>query len=322
MEHRHLLSRERSEEHRAGGLQRHDNRYEVAEEYVEVLYKLFEGSWEDDAVVRDRSRRIFAHPEKVHEIGHKGRYFDVPGYHPCEPSPQRTPVLYQAGASGPGKSFAARNAECVFVGAQSKRLLKAYVGDVREKAAAAGRDPRKLFIYNLVTIIVDETDAKAKAKFEDYQRYASYDGAFVFMSGWSGIDFGRFDPSNVIKKEETNAVHSLVEHLTGGDRTWTVKELALWGGIGGVGPVFVGSAPTIADLLQEWVEETERRWIQPCLCGDARDVRGHRQSSRAGAAAAWRLSDRLQPWDDAARETFLSRPASSCEPSGRSISGH
>jgi long-chain alkane monooxygenase len=240
-----------------GGLRRHDNRYEVAEEYVEVLYKLFEGSWEEGAVVRDRNRGIFAHPEKVHEIAHKGKYFDVPGYHLCEPSPQRTPVLYQAGASGPGKSFAARNAECVFVGAQSKRLLRAYVGDVRAKAAAAGRDPRKLYIYNLVTVIVDETDAKAKAKFEDYQRYASYDGALVFMSGWSGIDFGRFDPADVVKREETNAVHSLVEHLTGGDRTWTIRELALWGGIGGVGPVFVGSAATVADILQDWVNETD-----------------------------------------------------------------
>jgi long-chain alkane monooxygenase len=240
-----------------GGLRRHDNRYEIAEEYVEVLYKLFEGSWEEGAVVRDRARGIFAHPEKVHEIGHKGKYFDVPGYHLCEPSPQRTPVLYQAGASGPGKSFAARNAECVFVGAQSKRLLKAYVADVRAKAAAAGRDPKKLFIYNLVTVIVDETDAKAKAKFEDYQQYASYDGSLVFMSGWSGIDFGRLDSGNVIQKEETNAIHSFVEHLTGGDRTWTIKELAQWGGIGGVGPVFVGSAATIADILQDWVEETD-----------------------------------------------------------------
>jgi long-chain alkane monooxygenase len=240
-----------------GGLRNHDNRYEIAEEYVEVLYKLFEGSWEEGAIVRDRASGIFAHPEKVHEIGHKGKYFDVPGYHLSEPSPQRTPVLYQAGASGPGKSFAARNAECVFVGAQSKRLLKAYVGDIRAKAAAAGRDPRKLFIYNLVTVIVDETDAKAKAKFEDYQQYASHDGALVFMSGWSGIDFGRFNPADVVKKEETNAIHSLVEHLTGDDRTWTIKELAQWGGIGGVGPVFVGSPATIADILQEWVEETD-----------------------------------------------------------------
>ncbi len=172
-------------------LRRHDDRYEVAEEYLEVLYKLFEGSWEEDAVVRDRERRVFALPEKVHEIGHRGRFFDVPGYHLSEPSPQRTPLLYQAGSSGAGKRFAARNAECVFVGSLSKKLLKTYVADVRRQAAEAGRDPRKLLVYTLVTVIVDETDEKAFAKLKEYQRYASCDGALVFMSGWSGVDFVR-----------------------------------------------------------------------------------------------------------------------------------
>lgn len=124
-----------------GGLKRHDDRYDVAEEYLEVLYKLLEGSWEDGAVVRDREKRIFTHPEKVHEIGHKGRYFDVPGYHLSEPSPQRTPVLYQAGASNAGRRFASAHVECVFVAAPTKTILKAYVKDIRARAAAAGRDP-------------------------------------------------------------------------------------------------------------------------------------------------------------------------------------
>ena len=240
-----------------GGLRRHDNRYEVASEYVEVLYKLLEGSWEEGAVLRDRERRIFTDPAKVHEIGHKGKFFEVPGYHLSEPSPQRTPVLYQAGASGPGKAFAAAHAECVFVAAPTKSLLKAYVADVRRQAAAAGRDPRKVLIYNLTTVIVDETDAKAQAKFKDYQSYASYDGALVFMSGWSGIDFGQYAPKDLVKKVETNAIASVVEHLTGSDKAWTIEELALWGGIGGLGPVFVGSQSTVADILQEWVEETD-----------------------------------------------------------------
>lgn len=95
------------------GLRRHENRYEVANEYLEVIYKLLEGSWEDGAVLRDRERRVFADPSKVHEIAHKGRFFDVPGYHLSEPSPQRTPVLFQAGASASGIDFAARHAECV-----------------------------------------------------------------------------------------------------------------------------------------------------------------------------------------------------------------
>ena len=239
-----------------GGLRDHNNRYEVAAEYVEVLYKLFEGSWEDGAVVRDRENRVFTHPEKVHEIGHKGRFFDVPGYHLCEPSPQRTPVLFQAGASGPGKTFAAQHAECVFVAAPTLAVLKDYVSEVRRQAAEAGRDANKLLIYNLVTVIVDETDAKAQAKFEEYKRYVSYDGSLVFMSGWTGIDFGQYARTDLVKRVETNAIVSAVEHLSGKDKTWTIEELATWGGIGGMGPVFVGSAATVADILQQWVEAT------------------------------------------------------------------
>jgi len=240
-----------------GGLRRHDNRYEVAAEYLEVIYKLLEGSWEDGAVVRDQEKRVFTHPEKVHEIGHKGRFFEVPGYHLCEPSPQRTPVLYQAGASGPGKAFAAQHAECVFVSAPTQPILKSYVADIRERAARAGRDPRELYIYTLVTLIVDETDAKAQAKFEEYQRYVSYDGSLVFMSGWTGIDFGQYAPTDLVRKVETNAIVSAIEHLAAGGRAWTIEELAAWGGIGGMGPVFVGSAATVADTLQSWVEATD-----------------------------------------------------------------
>lgn len=239
------------------GLRQHDNRYDVAEEYLEVLYKLLEGSWEEGAVVRDRERRLFADPAKVHEIGHDGKYFQVPGYHLSEPSPQRTPLLFQAGQSEAGRRFASRNAECVFVGALTKPALKSYVADVRARAAAAGRDPRKLLVYNLITIIVDETDAKAQAKFEKLQEYASYDGSLVFMSGWTGIDFGQYAPTDLVRKVESAGLTSLVESIEETGRPWTIEELARWGGIGGAGPVFVGSAETIADILQDWVEETD-----------------------------------------------------------------
>jgi long-chain alkane monooxygenase len=240
-----------------GGLRRHDNRYDVASEYLYVIYKLLEGSWEEGAVIRDRAGRVFTDPAKVHEIGHKGRFFEVPGYGLTEPSPQRTPVLYQAGASGPGKEFAAQHAECVFVAAPTKSTLKSYVSEIRQRAARAGRDPKQIVIYELLTIIVDETDAKAQAKFKELSSYASYDGALVFMSGWSGIDFGQYAPTDLVKRVDTNAIHSIVEHLAGGDTSWTIDKLAEFGGIGGVGPVFVGSYKTIADMLQQWVEETD-----------------------------------------------------------------
>ncbi|MCW2688407.1 MAG: flavin-dependent oxidoreductase, partial [Mycobacterium sp.] len=89
----------------------HDARYDHADEYLEVLYKLWEGSWEDDAVVRDRDRGVFTEPDKVHHIGHSGEHFSVPGVHLSEPSIQRTPVIYQAGSSPRGVRFAAENAE-------------------------------------------------------------------------------------------------------------------------------------------------------------------------------------------------------------------
>lgn len=85
----------------------------------------------------------------------------------------------------------------------------------------------------------------------------SYDGSLVFMSGWTGIDFGQYAPTELVKRVETNAIVSAVEHLAGGDKSWTIDELAKWGGIGGLGPVFVGSAATVADILQQWVEATD-----------------------------------------------------------------
>ncbi|MFS2151957.1 LLM class flavin-dependent oxidoreductase [Rhizobium sp. Rhizsp42] len=238
---------------------KHDDRYDLAEEYLEVCYKLWEGSWEDDAVVRDRAAGIFTHPEKVHPIGHSGKHFTVPGIHLSEPSPQRTPVLYQAGASSRGKDFAGEHAECIFVAAPSKAVLKRYVANVREAAERAGRDPREILAFNLQTVILGETDAEAKKKFDDYRRYASFEGAQALISGWTGIDFGQFSPDEPLRHRYTNAVQSAVETFTtiDPDKVWSVREMADWVGVGGFGPVFVGSPRTVADLLQEWVEDTD-----------------------------------------------------------------
>src|ERR1700754_3813892 len=102
----------------------HDERYELAEEYLEVCYKLWEGSWEPGAVVRDAERGVYTDPAKVHDIAHKGRYFDVPGPFVCEPSPQRTPVIFQAGASARGSRFAAAHAEAVFVNGPTPAVVR------------------------------------------------------------------------------------------------------------------------------------------------------------------------------------------------------
>ncbi len=93
----------------------HDERYNMADEFMEVCYKLWEGSWEDDAVERDIEKGVYTDPAKVHDINHVGKYYKVRGAHLCEPSPQRTPFLFQAGASARGRKFAATHAEAVFL---------------------------------------------------------------------------------------------------------------------------------------------------------------------------------------------------------------
>ncbi len=237
----------------------HDNRYDIADEYLEVLYKLWEGSWEEGSVLRDRESGIFADHRKVHPIQHEGKYFTVPGIHICEPSPQRTPVLYQAGASSRGQKFASQNAECVFIAAPSKIATKKVVQGIRQKLAQEGRDPYSVKIYALLSIVTDETDAKAQAKFKEYQSYGSYDGALTLLSGWSGVDFSQYQPTDKVEYIQTNAIQSLLDSYVNADpeRVWTIEEIANWNSLGGNGPVLVGSAETVSDALQQWVEDTD-----------------------------------------------------------------
>ncbi|HAV3580622.1 LLM class flavin-dependent oxidoreductase [Acinetobacter baumannii] len=237
----------------------HDNRYDIADEYLEVLYKLWEGSWEEGSVFRDRENGIFADHKKVHPIQHEGKYFTVPGIHICEPSPQRTPVLYQAGASSRGQKFASQNAECVFIAAPSKIATKKVVQGIRQKLVQEGRDPYSVKIYALLSIVTDETDAKAQAKFKEYQSYGSYDGALTLLSGWSGVDFSQYQPTDKVEYIQTNAIQSLLDSYVNADpeRVWTIEEIANWNSLGGNGPVLVGSAETVSDALQQWVEDTD-----------------------------------------------------------------
>lgn len=238
----------------------HDSRYDHADEYLTVLYKLWEGSWEDDAVRRDRAAGIFAEPSKVHHIGHRGTHFTVPGLHLSEPSTQRSPVIYQAGASSRGRRFAAQNAEAIFVAAPTKAILREVVAKTREELVAAGRGPYDAKIYTLVTIVTDGTPEAARAKADEYLRYTSDEGSLVFMSGWMGIDLAEYQLDDPVRDVESNAIQSAVAAFSQADESgssWRVSDVARWGGIGGMGPVFVGSGDEIAQTLTDWVDDTD-----------------------------------------------------------------
>ncbi|MSP01416.1 MAG: LLM class flavin-dependent oxidoreductase [Acetobacteraceae bacterium] len=237
----------------------HDERYAIAEDYMQAVYKLWEASWEDGAVLRDRASGRFADADKIHRIQHEGPYFKVDAIHLCEPSPQRTPVLYQAGASTRGRQFAADHAECVFINGPSKKVVGGIVADIRRRAALSGRDPSDLVIYTMMTVITDSTREAAFEKFKDYQRYVSSDGALTLMSGWTGIDFSALPKNEPIRFQAANAMTSALEAFTTADpdREWTVDEIARHAGIGGRGPVIVGSYQDVADEFEDWMRETD-----------------------------------------------------------------
>ena len=237
----------------------HDSRYDVADEYMELVYKLWEGSWEDDAVVRDRSTGTFTRPEKVHRVRHEGENYRIDAIHLSEPSPQRTPVLYQAGASTKGREFAARHAECVFLSGPSKTVIAPRVADIRQRAVRHGRAPGDILVFMGASVVVDRTESGARAKFEEYRRYTSVDGALALLSGWTGIDFAACELDDPIEYVKNDAIQSVVEALTKADPTkiWTVRELARAAGIGGVSPTLVGDPEQIADELQSWVDEAD-----------------------------------------------------------------
>ncbi|MFP6680799.1 MAG: NtaA/DmoA family FMN-dependent monooxygenase, partial [Gammaproteobacteria bacterium] len=154
----------------------HDERYERAEEYLEVVYKLWEHSWEEDAAVRDVENDIHTDPNKVHEINHEGTWFSVPGPHMCEPSIQRSPVLFQAGQSGRGIDFAARHAEAIFAIYANLDTARENAKKVRAAVSAQGRAPEHVKIFPGVTVVVAPTDAEARQKYETYKKYASPEG--------------------------------------------------------------------------------------------------------------------------------------------------
>ena len=240
------------------GVRPHDERYDLADEYMEIVYRLWEESWEDGAAVRDRETLTFADPQRVHEIRHEGRYFSMQGTHYAEPSPQRTPLLYQAGTSNRGKEFAARHAECVFLSSPTAHVVERDVADVRARAAAFGRDPASVLCFSLATVIVAPSAELAEAKWQDIQRHVSLEGALALFSRWSGIDLSKYHPDDPLRYVKSEGMQSAIEAFTVADpeRVWTIRELATFIAIGGKGPVFIGSPADVADALENWKAKT------------------------------------------------------------------
>ena len=233
----------------------HDNRYDMADEYLEVVYKLWEGSWDDDAVVMDRENGVYADPSRVHGIEHDGTYFRVPGIHMCEPSPQRTPLLYQAGASSRGLRFAADHAEAVFITEPTAAIVARRIATLRDLAAAAGRDRRDISVFTGYGVITAETRAEARRKHDLYRRLTDPEGTLALWSGWLGFDLAPYDLDDRIEVVDSQAIRSLAQ--TFGDGDWKLRDVIDRLAQTVDGPVAVGTGAEVADRIEEWVDATD-----------------------------------------------------------------
>ncbi|GAB3130897.1 LLM class flavin-dependent oxidoreductase [Marisediminicola antarctica] len=238
----------------------HDDRYELADEYLDVLYKLWEGSWDDDAVVIDRERRVYTDPAKVRAIDHVGRHFSVAGPHLSQPSPQRTPVIFQAGSSDRGRAFAAKHAEGVFVGGRDLGIYRENVADIRRLAQLHGRDPSHIKTYASAVIIVGRDSDDAERKAENFRELSSAEG-YLAHAGGAGIDLAAYPKNAVIAEILRAEAKAGRDNAQSGRRQYTdtttvgqaLEEVTRFDR----GPFYVAGSPVqVADAIEGWVRDT------------------------------------------------------------------
>ncbi len=230
----------------------HGKRYEIADEYMDVLYKLWEGSWDDDAIIADRERSVFADPAKIRPIFHEGTYFKVEGPHLPSPSRQRTPVLFSATASGDGTRFAGKHTEVVFTGGPTAGFLQQTITNIRKAAVEAGRRADDVKFITQASVIVGRTEAEAAAKRAEYERLSDPEG-YLAHAGLT-FDPTAFPPETPLREiigEDEN-----IGRWRAFDPGQTVGEFLSGFGAIGRNPLFVSGTPdVVADAIEGWLDQ-------------------------------------------------------------------
>jgi FMN-dependent oxidoreductase (nitrilotriacetate monooxygenase family) len=233
------------------GLLAHDDRYAWADEYLDVLYKLWEGSWDDGALLADRGTGVYADPTKIHKIHHVSERYRVEGPHLVAPSPQRTPLLFQAGSSPVGRDFAARNAEAQFIVSPDPEKARALIDDTRRLVEQHGRHRDDLKFFQGLSFVVGSTEEEARRKEADLEERIDIDGMIAHFGGSLGIDLGAYEADTPIDLIHTEGGQSglawLRESVDG--RTPTLGDLTR---LRARGTRIVGTPEQIADRLALW----------------------------------------------------------------------
>ena len=233
----------------------HDERYARAREFYDVVTGLWD-SWADDAFERDAESGRFFDPAKLHVLNHKGKYLSVRGpLHIARPV-QGWPLIVQAGASEAGRQLAAETAEAIFAAPGTLASAQGFYADIKGRMRKLGRDPDHLKILPAAFVVVGDTVEEARAIRARLDSLVHYDSAIASLSIQLGHDASKFDPDAPLPEvPETNASQSSRARVIelARNENLTVRQLAQrLGGYGGL--AFVGTAQTIADEMQQWLE--------------------------------------------------------------------
>lgn len=236
----------------------HDERYAWAQEYADVAYKLWEHSWQDGAVVHDPATNRFFDPDKIRTIDHVGPRYRVQGPHIVEPSPQRTPVLFQAGNSSAGREFAVDNAEVTFLPSQTPATARDDIAVLDALARDKGRNPASLKKIVTLSTVIGSTEDEAKRKQQYFRDNIDFEALQAFWSGGSGIDLSSVDPDTPlaelaqraqlgdhVRSVFRSAAQSLDEPESVSWRDYLLTQGLLPGR-------FAGTPEQIADHVAEW----------------------------------------------------------------------
>jgi FMN-dependent oxidoreductase (nitrilotriacetate monooxygenase family) len=232
----------------------HDERYVIAEEFVDVVRGLWD-SWDDDAFLRDRGSGLYFDPQKVHVLEHVGKYFKVRGPLNLPRSPQGHPVLVQAGSSGVGRDLAARVADVVFTAQTMAADRIAFYADIKARAATFGRPARGILVMPGISPIVGRTEAEAKEKLRHLNTLIDPDLALATLGNFMvDVDLRKFaldEPLPEIPQTEGNQSRQQLALAMARRENMTLRQLAAWfaGTRGHWMPV--GTAVQIADQMEE-----------------------------------------------------------------------
>jgi FMN-dependent oxidoreductase (nitrilotriacetate monooxygenase family) len=238
----------------------HDERYDRAEEFIEVVARLWD-SWEDDAIVGDRAAGYFADPDKVHELHHEGQYFSVRGPLTVPRPPQGRPPIIQAGSSGRGRDFAAKWADVIFTGAPTLAVAKQHYSDQKERVVAFGRDPEKVRVLPMAYTVVGESEAHAKEKEEIFlNQLVDPMASLTLLAELTNYDFARHDLDEEITDELLESAGGIRGMVAGwrqanDDQPMTLRQLASMRATLLQGPRFVGTGAQVAEQMHAWYDD-------------------------------------------------------------------